>query len=350
LALMTPGQQEWVLAMRLQLEDSDQDTAVLDLPVLPEGSSAARACVHAMVRHPVFEYTVMMAIVLNTAALMVQHQGMSHGLQTSLEVMNLAFVVIFGIEAGAKLLAFGCMEYFLVVWNVFDFLLLMVAILGIALGDLGSAGTVFRALRLLRVLRLVRYTRSLRSLLTTLVLSTPALLNVGLLLALFIYMWSALGMALIGEVPGGTVVDHNFNFATVGPACLLMLRVLCTDGWIYVLEDVSSNGPGCSAAYEPCGIPAVVAIMFFGSFMILCTFIVLNIFIAVILVNFQDSSLGNGLMEMQHIMAINHKRVLVRKMVGNLRNRIGAKKALASTPAADKPAEVNPTAGTETRK
>ena len=41
--------------------------------------------------------------------------------------------------------------------------------------------------------------RSLRSLLTTLVLSTPALLNVGLLLALFIYMWSALGMALIGE-------------------------------------------------------------------------------------------------------------------------------------------------------
>jgi hypothetical protein len=136
-----------------------------------------------------------------------------------------------------------------------------------------------------------------------------------------VFIWAVLGMSLVSVVPNGHVIGEHFNFGSIGPACLLMLRVLTMDGWMGVLEDVSAAGGTCRGTGA--GVPTWLGVLFFSSFTFIGAFVVLNIFIAVILVNFQDSALGEGLMELQSIMAVTHKQVQVRSMVSRFRNLLG---------------------------
>jgi len=322
MSLMTQGQQQWMLAMRMQLEEKEEEGDVELLedlpPIVPDNGVIVRWC-HAAVGHWIFEAVIMITILCNTATLMATYHHMPIGMFEMFEVANHVFFGIFIWEAVMKFVAYGLLEYFLVGWNQFDFLCLTCAVLGYLVEDMGSANTAFRTMRLLRIFKLVRRLKGLKSLLITVFLSVASLANVGIILALFVFIWAVCGMSIIGELPDGVVVNQNFNFGRIGPAMSAMFRVLTMDGWVGIIEDCSSSGAACQATTGKCGVPTWLSGLFFSSFIFLTAFVVLNIFIAVMLVNFQDTALGDGLMEVEALMSVTHKQVQCRKLVSNFK-------------------------------
>ena len=116
----------------------------------------------------------------------------------------------------------------------------------------------------------------------TIKLSLPALTNVGAFLALLIYVWAVVGMALFGEVDAP-------SFSSIGASCYTMVRILTGDAWAQILKEMT-NGNEKDALF-------VFAVIFMASFIVICQYIVLSIFIAIVLVNFTDEVLGQSLAE-----------------------------------------------------
>ena len=151
---------------------------------------------------------------------------------------------------------------------------------------------VIRVARVLRILRLLKNLKGLRDLLMTVVFALPALANVATLLGLVIFMYAVLGMNMFSFVMHGDALSTDRSFETFASACLTLFQCLTGDGWSEVMADCMVNEErGCDPEASPsdCGTP--LALPYFISFMVVGSFVFLNIVIAVILDNF--TALGN---------------------------------------------------------
>jgi len=154
---------------------------------------------------------------------------------------------------------------------------------------------VLRVARVLRILRLLKNLKGLRDLVMTLVFSIPALINVGALLGLVIFMYAVLGLNLFTYVKQGDDLSGERTFETFGNACLLLFQCLTGDGWSAIMDDAMvSEERGCDPAPadgspSDCGSP--LALPYFCSFTVIGSFVMLNLVVAVILENF--TSLGS---------------------------------------------------------
>lgn len=133
------------------------------------------------------------------------------------DYLNLAFAIIFTIEAVVKLVGLGCKGYFREGWNRFDFLIVVGTFAGIVIGAvsdvaLGPQTTIIRSFRISRIFRLVNKAKSLKTIFNTFIFTIPALANVGGLLALLLYLYSILGMFLFGKVKLQGGLDSHSNF------------------------------------------------------------------------------------------------------------------------------------------
>ena len=95
--------------------------------------------------------------------------------------------------------------YFSDGWNNFDFLIVVSAWLGILLLqvfniDLGSVSTIIRSFRIARVLKLIKAAKNLQQIFQTFILAIPEMINVGLLLILFLFLFAVLGVSLFAQV------------------------------------------------------------------------------------------------------------------------------------------------------
>ena len=181
----------------------------------------------------------------------------------------------------------------------FDFLLVSTSLLDQFAAELLEAVLpippmvlrVLRVLRILRILRLLKGAREVRDLIMTLVLSFPALINVGGVLGLVVFMYAVLGVNLFTYVAPQENLTADRNFETLGSSMLLLFQALTGDNWSGMMIDsmVEESSGLCSNAEGNCG--SHVAMPFFVSFMLIAAFVVLNLVVAVILENF--SSLGN---------------------------------------------------------
>jgi hypothetical protein len=150
---------------------------------------------------------------------------------------------------------------------------------------------VLRVLRVLRILRLLKgpSAKELRTLIITMILSFPALANVGSVLALIVFMFAVLGVNLFTYVTYGENLTPQRNFESLGNAMLLLFQCLTGDNWSGIMGDALVDEPFCSRPGGDCGSHA--AIPYFIGFQLLGSFVFLNLVVAVILENF--SSLGN---------------------------------------------------------
>ena len=151
---------------------------------------------------------------------------------------------------------------------------------------------LLRVARVLRILRLLKNLKGLRDLLMTLVFAFPALINVGTLLGLVIFIYAVLGMNLFTYVAHGGDLNEHRNFETFGSACLLLFQCLTGDGWSAIMDDcMIDQERGCdpNALPSDCGSP--LALPFFISYTVIGSFVFLNLVVAVILDNF--TALGN---------------------------------------------------------
>ena len=116
-------------------------------------------------------------------------------------------------------------QYFTAVWNVFDFILVMASIFGIIMEDMmedfpvsPTLLRVARVCRIGRILRLIKAAKGIRKLLFALIVSLPALFNIGALLALITFIYAIIGMTLFGHVKHrGALNDQVINYLNCHP-------------------------------------------------------------------------------------------------------------------------------------
>ncbi|ROT66502.1 Sodium channel protein 60E [Penaeus vannamei] len=258
-----------------------------------------------------FEISIFVLIFLNMVTMAIEHYNQSRTVDFILDVFNALFTTIFGLEAIVKIIGLRH-HYFTVPWNLFDFILVFASIMGILLHDVltdfpisPTLLRVVRVFRIGRILRLIKPTvngrnsffgqaaKGIRKLLFALIVSLPALFNIGALLFLITFIYAIIGMAVFGHVQRKGALDDLVNFETFGSSMMLLFRLITSAGWNDVLDPLMAQPPDCDVTYmnQPngnCGHP-VIAIVFFVSFIIINFMIVINMYIAVILENFNQA-------------------------------------------------------------
>ncbi|XP_049787947.1 sodium channel protein 60E-like [Schistocerca cancellata] len=246
-----------------------------------------------------FEIAIFVLIFLNMLTMGIEHYNQPHAIFFVLEVSNAFFTTVFGLEAIVKIIGLRY-HYFTVPWNLFDFLLVVASILGILMEDImidfpvsPTLLRVVRVFRIGRILRLIKAAKGIRKLLFALVVSLPALFNIGALLALITFIYAIIGMSVFGHVKQTGALDDMVNFETFGRSMQLLFRLMTSAGWNDVLESLMIQPPDCDINFnnQPngnCGSP-LLAITYFTSFIIISYMIVINMYIAIILENFNQA-------------------------------------------------------------
>eukprot|EP00899_Mesostigma_viride_P006366 jgi/Mesvir1/15730/Mv03304-RA.1 len=280
---MTDAQRTWVDTIRKGMQQS--------LTPLPPARSNNRILrlLNRLVNNPRFEQAIMLLIVLNIGFLAARHHNQGARADEILDTANLVFTALYALEAALKIAAHGPRYYFGAWWNRFDFLLVVFSFVGLFTST-NVASNIFRVFRITRLFRMVRYLSGLRTLFTTLVISAPTLANTFGLLAVLFFVFAVLGVQLFANVRLGDELNEYSNFRNFGYSILTLLRMVTGEGWNGIMYDCMKQPPGCEQE-DNCGLPQ--AWIYFVAFVVLGSFVTLNLFIAVVLENFSSSKMEN---------------------------------------------------------
>uniref|UniRef100_A0A4W5KEW2 Sodium channel protein n=1 Tax=Hucho hucho TaxID=62062 RepID=A0A4W5KEW2_9TELE len=266
---------------------------------IPRPLNNFQGLVFDFVTQQVFDISIMMLICLNMVTMMVETDDQSEETDNILYWVNFVFIVIFTTEFVLKLFALRH-YYFTIGWNIFDVVVVILSIVGMFLADIIEkyfvSPTLFRVIRLARIgriLRLIKGAKGIRTLLFALMMSLPALFNIGLLLFLVMFIFSIFGMSNFGYVKHGAGIDDMYNFETFGNSMICLFMITTSAGWDGLLLPILNYPPDCDPQLEnpgapntgDCGNPSV-GIFFFVMYIIVSFLIVVNMYIAIILENF----------------------------------------------------------------
>ena len=132
---------------------------------------------------------------------------------------------------------------------------------------------VLRVLRVSRILRLAGKNKDLQSLLKTIIMSVSSLINVFILLMLIFFIMAVLGNTLFYQVKKGDVISDWKNFNNFHQSFSLLFSISTGEDWNRIMFDCNDTGNGGSS-FAP---------VFFMSFILIVTHIMLNLFILVII-------------------------------------------------------------------
>jgi len=312
--MLTEDEKQWAVAVRDKMEIVREKQAaaagksgkVLEIEpeFLPPGHGKKKpscGCVHKIrmtvyggIMHPWFDNAMMTVILANMLVMAATFYKEPGWYETILRLANTVFSYIFIVEMFFKLIGLGFSQYVGDVWNKLDGSIVLISIAGM-FGGMGSSVSLLRSLRVLRVLRLIKGVKGLRSLASTLYLSIPSLGNVGIMLLLILYIYAVLGLNLFFNVKHGQHINKDVNFETFFPAIITLVRAITFDGWRGLMTDLMVSEPDCDSSIEVDNCGSWMAVPFFFSFITLGNFLMINIFTAVILRNFADAAMDEGL-------------------------------------------------------
>uniref|UniRef100_A0A5F8ARJ4 Sodium channel protein n=1 Tax=Macaca mulatta TaxID=9544 RepID=A0A5F8ARJ4_MACMU len=267
---------------------------------IPRPGNKIQGCIFDLVTNQAFDISIMVLICLNMVTMMVEKEGQSPYMTDVLYWINVVFIILFTGECVLKLISLRY-YYFTIGWNIFDFVVVIISIVGMFLADLIEtyfvSPTLFRVIRLARIgriLRLVKGAKGIRTLLFALMMSLPALFNIGLLLFLVMFIYAIFGMSNFAYVKKEDGINDMFNFETFGNSMICLFQITTSAGWDGLLAPIlNSKPPDCdpkkvhpgSSVEGDCGNPSV-GIFYFVSYIIISFLVVVNMYIAVILENF----------------------------------------------------------------
>uniref|UniRef100_U3CSR9 Sodium channel protein n=1 Tax=Callithrix jacchus TaxID=9483 RepID=U3CSR9_CALJA len=267
---------------------------------IPRPANKFQGMVFDFVTKQVFDISIMILICLNMVTMMVETDDQGKYMTLVLSRINLVFIVLFTGEFVLKLVSLRH-YYFTIGWNIFDFVVVILSIVGMFLAEMIEkyfvSPTLFRVIRLARIgriLRLIKGAKGIRTLLFALMMSLPALFNIGLLLFLVMFIYAIFGMSNFAYVKREVGIDDMFNFETFGNSMICLFQITTSAGWDGLLAPIlNSAPPDCdpdtihpgSSVKGDCGNPSV-GIFFFVSYIIISFLVVVNMYIAVILENF----------------------------------------------------------------
>ena len=198
--------------------------------------SKFRATFFDICQHEYFEYFILACIVLNTLVLAIYGVGIPQSIIDITEIANFGFSIVFLLEAIFKLIAYG-KRYFSDYWNIFDFIIVLGSLFfivlkyGFRITLLSSATQVFRALRIGRVFKLFRNLKSLQIIFSTFITTLPALMHVGGLMFLILYIFAVIGMNLFAKVKFNGPMQRWLNFQSLQNSLLTLLRCATGENW-----------------------------------------------------------------------------------------------------------------------
>ncbi|XP_076224240.1 ca[2+]-channel protein alpha[[1]] subunit D isoform X1 [Nomia melanderi] len=246
-----------------------------------------------------FEYTIFTLIMINTVTLAMKFYRQPEIYTEALDVLNMIFTAVFALEFIFKLAAFRFKNYFGDAWNVFDFIIVLGSFIDIVYSEVNPGSTIisinfFRLFRVMRLVKLLSRGEGIRTLLWTFIKSFQALPYVALLIIMLFFIYAVIGMQVFGKIAidDDTSIDRNNNFQSFPQAVLVLFRSATGEAWQEIMMDCSAQ-PGkvkCdqnsdeSTNMNGCG--SDIAIPYFISFYVLCSFLIINLFVAVIMDNF----------------------------------------------------------------
>ena len=285
---ITPEQKLWIETQRMMLNFKP-------IIKMQSGKSHWRKRLHQVCISTIFELIVGICILLNVVVMSLEHHGMNTYWTTALESANYVFSAFFFMEVVMKMLAFG-KSYPKDAWNRFDLALVCLSVLQLtlilikrALPVKGYILRVFRVFRVMRILRLVKSAKDVRILLETVWYSLPHIANIGAFLCLLFFIYAILGVNLFAKVRRGKYLNKHANYESFPRALLLLIRMVTGENWNGVMHETMVAEPDCSEAHDSCGTQA--APVYYLSFLLLATFILTNLFVAIILDNFRTTIL-----------------------------------------------------------
>uniref|UniRef100_A0A3Q2V4K1 Calcium channel, voltage-dependent, R type, alpha 1E subunit b n=1 Tax=Haplochromis burtoni TaxID=8153 RepID=A0A3Q2V4K1_HAPBU len=263
------------------------------------------------VASPSFEYTVLVMIALNTVVLMMKYHSAPAAYDTVLKHLNTAFTVLFSMECILKIMAFGFVNYFRDTWNIFDF----ITVLG-SITEIISVNTInmsfLKLFRTARLIKLLRQGYTIRILLWTFVQSFKALPYVCLLIAMLFFIYAIIGMQVFGNIKlndESHINQHN-NFKTFFSALMLLFRSATGESWQEIMlsclsgqecEPDPSIAPLTMSPDHEGGCGTDFAYCYFVSFIFFSSFLMLNLFVAVIMDNFEYLTRDSSILGPHHL-------------------------------------------------
>lgn len=229
-----------------------------EYPLTPPDDGAApwRRALRRFLDHRTVQQGIIALIIVNAVIL---------GLETSASVMaavggllvtlDRAILAIFVVELALRILAWGW-RFFRDPWGIFD-----LAVVGIALLPATGPLSVLRALRILRVLRLVSAIPRMRNVVQGLVGAIPGIASIIALLGLVLFVSSVAVTKLLGAA-------YPDWFGTMGASLFTLFQIMTLEGWADIVREIGATHPW--------------AWLFFVPFILIATFTILNLFIAVV--------------------------------------------------------------------
>ncbi|XP_075240737.1 sodium channel protein 1 brain-like isoform X3 [Convolutriloba macropyga] len=250
-----------------------------------------------------FEISIAIVILCNMCTMAFDHYDMRDAWVYTLFCLNIMFTTIYTLEALVKIIGLR-QQYFMYGWNLFDFFIVLVSIADIIVEALIDSNTIYvkpgtlrvvRLFRIGRVLRLIKAAKGIRKLLFAFLISIPALFNIGCLLGLMLFIYALIGMSLFGYTKHNGMINDKVNFETFFNSMILLFRLMTSGGWNDVLDAlmVDENG-GCNPQLEEAGLRGdcgmmYLAIPYMVSFLLVNFLIIINMYIAIILENFNNA-------------------------------------------------------------
>jgi len=220
-----------------------------------------------IVAHVAFERFII-AVILISAVLI--------GMETSTGILdqyghwiewgNRLVLAIFIIEAALKIYAVSPKigDYFREGWNIFDFTIILLALIP----STGELAMLARLARLLRVLRLISAIPELRLIVATLMRSIPSMANVMLLMSVIFYIYAVAGQQLFHA-------HDPEHWGNLGISLLTLFRIVTLEDWTDLMYTAMAMHP--------------LSWIYFVSFVIMGTFVIINLFIAVVINNLDEA-------------------------------------------------------------
>ncbi|XP_076261228.1 sodium voltage-gated channel paralytic isoform X17 [Rhynchophorus ferrugineus] len=306
-----------------------------------------------LIENKYFETAVITMILLSSLALALEdvHLQSRPILQDILYYMDRIFTVIFFFEMLIKWLALGFQKYFTNAWCWLDFVIVMVSLINFIASLCGAGGIqafkTMRTLRALRPLRAMSRMQGMRVVVNALVQAIPSIFNVLLVCLIFWLIFAIMGVQLFAgkyykcvdnnktTLSWEIIPDYNackaenytwdnsrMNFDHVGKAYLCLFQVATFKGWIQIMNDAIDSR---ELNKQPIRETNIYMYLYFVFFIIFGSFFTLNLFIGVIIDNFNEQKKkAGGSLEM--FMTEDQKKYY------NAMKKMGSKKPMKAIP------------------
>ena len=207
----------------------------------------------------IFQFVVISIIILNAITIGVNTYDLNELTKQAINYLDYSITIFFVIEISIRF--FGeekKINFFKDGWNIFDSIIVISSLIP---AGAGSSVMLLRLLRLARLLRVISFVPELRFVIEALIDSIKKSVYVLILIFIILYIYGVAGVILFESIEGG-------KFEDLGEAILTLIQIMTLSGWEDVMWPIVDVYP--------------MSWVFFISFVVLSSIIVLNLFVAIL--------------------------------------------------------------------